>query len=51
MDDPLSSLVADFVARLRKPDDADRISRAHDIEQRMRLLAELVNAYLPQEAP
>jgi len=51
MDDPLSTLVADFVARLRKPDEADRISRAQDIEHRMRLLAELVSAYLPQEAP
>jgi predicted dehydrogenase len=54
MDDPLTSLVADFAARLRIPDEADRISRARHIEQRMRLLAELAGAYLrqfPQEAP
>jgi hypothetical protein len=51
MDDPLSTLVADFVARLREPDQADRTSRARDIEQRMRLLAELAGAYLQQEAP
>jgi predicted dehydrogenase len=51
MDDPLSTLVADFVARLHKPDEADRISRAQDIEHRMRLLAELASAHLPQEAP
>ena len=51
MDDPLSTLVADFAARLRTPDEADRISRARDIEQRMRLLAELADAYLQQEIP
>jgi len=51
MDDPLTSLVADFAARLRTPDEADRISRARHIEQRMRLLAELVGAYLRQEIP
>ena len=51
IDDPLSTLIADFVARLRAPDEADRRSRAHDIEQRMRLLAELAGAYLQQEAP
>jgi hypothetical protein len=51
MDDPLSTLVADFVARLREPDEADRSFRARDIEQRMRLLAELAGAYLQQEAP
>jgi len=51
MDDPLTSLVADFAARLRIPDEADRISRAHHIEQRMRLLAELAGAYLRQEIP
>jgi len=51
IDDPLSTLVADFVARLRAPDEADRRSRARDIEQRMRLLAELTTAYLQQEAP
>jgi hypothetical protein len=49
LDDPLSTLVADFVARLRTPDRADRTSRARDIEQRMRLLAELAGAYLQQE--
>jgi predicted dehydrogenase len=49
MDDPLTSLVADFAARLRTPDEADRISRARHIEQRMRLLAELADAYLRQE--
>jgi hypothetical protein len=51
MDDPLTSLVADFVARLRTPDEADRVSRARHIEQRMRLLAELAGAYLRQEIP
>jgi predicted dehydrogenase len=51
MDDPLTSLVADFAARLRTPDEADRISRALHIEQRMRLLAELAGAYLRQEIP
>ena len=51
MDDPLTSLVADFAARLRTPDEADRTSRARHIEQRMRLLAELVSAYLRQEIP
>jgi len=51
MDDPLSTLVADFVARLREPDEADRISRAQDIAHRMRLLAELVSGFLSQEAP
>lgn len=51
IDDPLSTLVADFVARLRAPDEADRRSRARDIDQRMRLLAELAGAYLQQEAP
>jgi len=50
IDDPLSTLVADFAARLRMPNEADRISRARDIEQRMRLLAELASAYLQQEA-
>jgi hypothetical protein len=45
MVDPLSILVADFVARLRAPDEADRRSRARDIEQRMGLLAELARAY------
>jgi len=49
IDDPLSTLVADFVARLRAPDEADRRSRARDIEQRMRLLAELASAYRKQE--
>ena len=49
MDDPLTSLVADFAARLRTPDEADRISRASHIEQRMRLLTELAGAYLRQE--
>jgi len=49
MDDPLTALVADFAAHLRNPDEVDRISRAHDIEQRMRLLAELAGAYLRQE--
>jgi predicted dehydrogenase len=47
-DDPLSTLIADFVARLRTPDESDRRSRARDIEQRMRLLAELTDAYLQQ---
>jgi hypothetical protein len=51
IDDPLSTLVADFVARLRAPDEADRSSRARDIEQRMRLLAEITSAYRKQEAP
>jgi predicted dehydrogenase len=51
IDDPLSILVADFVARLRAPDEADRRSRARDIEQRMRLLAEIASAYRKQEAP
>jgi predicted dehydrogenase len=51
MDDPLTSLVADFATRLRTPDEADRISRARHIEQRMRLLAELAVAYLSQEIP
>lgn len=51
LDDPLTSLVADFAARLRTPDEADRISRARHIEQRMRLLAELAGAYLRQEIP
>jgi hypothetical protein len=51
IDDPLSTLVADFVARLRAPDEADRRSRARDIERRMQLLAELAGAYLQQEAP
>jgi predicted dehydrogenase len=45
VDDPLSILVADFVARLRTPDETDRRSRARDIEQRMGLLAELARAY------
>jgi hypothetical protein len=49
MDDPLSTLVADFAARLRAPDEVDRISRARHIAQRMRLLAELASAYLQQE--
>jgi predicted dehydrogenase len=48
IDDPLSALVADFVARLRAPDEADRRSRAREIDQRMRLLAELAGAYLQQ---
>ncbi len=51
LDDPLSTLVADFVARLRTPDQGDRTSRARIIEQRMRLLSELASAYLQQEAP
>lgn len=51
MDDPLTSLVADFATRLRTPDEADRISRARHIEQRMRLLAELADAYLRQDIP
>jgi hypothetical protein len=49
IDDPLSTLVADFVARLRTRDEADRRSRLRDIEQRMRLLSELAGAYLQQE--
>jgi predicted dehydrogenase len=48
IDDPLTILVDDFVARLRAPDEADRRSRARDIEERMRLLAELASAYLQQ---
>jgi predicted dehydrogenase len=51
IDDPLSTLVADFVARLRTPDEADQRSRARDIEQRMRLLAELASGYPEQEVP
>jgi predicted dehydrogenase len=51
MDDPLSTLVADFVARLRSPDEVDRRSRARDIEQRMGLLAELARAYAGWENP
>jgi predicted dehydrogenase len=51
MDDPLTTLVADFVGRLRTPDEADRSSRARDIEQRMGLLAELARAYVHEEAP
>ncbi len=51
MDDPLSTLVADFAARLRAPDEVDRSSRARDIEQRMQLLAELASAYRKLEAP
>jgi hypothetical protein len=48
IDDPLTILVDDFVARLRAPDEADRRSRARDIEERMRMLAELASAYLQQ---
>ncbi|MGH7336508.1 MAG: Gfo/Idh/MocA family protein, partial [Myxococcota bacterium] len=48
IDDPLTILVADFVARLRAPDAADRRARARDIEVRMQLLAELASAYLQQ---
>jgi hypothetical protein len=51
MDDPLSTLVADFVGRLRVPDEADRRLRARDIEQRMGLLAELARAYARWENP
>jgi len=51
IDDPLSTLVADFVARMRMPDEADRRSRARDIAPRMGLLAELARAYLEQETP
>ncbi len=51
MDDPLTTLVADFVGRLRAPDEADRSSRARDIEQRMGLLAELARFYVQPEAP
>ena len=51
IDDPLTILVADFVARLRAPDAADRRTRARDIEDRMRLLAELASAYLQGDAP
>jgi hypothetical protein len=51
IDDPLTTLVADFVARLRAPDEADRRARARDIAERMRLLAELASAYLQWEAP
>jgi len=51
IDDPLSTLVADFVALLRTPDEAGHRSRARDIEQRMRLLAELASRYQEQEAP
>lgn len=49
LDDPLTTLVADFVERLRAPDEADREARARDIEQRMRLLAELAEAFVHQE--
>ena len=49
LDDPLTSLVADFVGRLRTPDEVDRGVRARDIEHRMRLLAELVHAYVHEE--
>jgi predicted dehydrogenase len=51
MDDPLTSLVADFAERLRTPDEADLISRSRHIEQRMQLLAELASAYLRQQIP
>ena len=51
IDDPLSTLVAYFVARLRTPDEPDHRSRARDIEQRMRLLAELASGYSEQEDP
>ena len=51
MDDPLTSLVADFTGRLRVPDAADRHSRARDIEQRMALLTEIASAYPHQEEP
>lgn len=51
IDDPLTTLVADFVTRLRAPDEADRRARARDIEERMRLLSELAGAYLQWEAP
>jgi len=51
LDDPLTTLVADFVARLRTPDEVDRTSRARDIEQRMGLLEELIRAYVPEETP
>jgi hypothetical protein len=49
LDDPLTTLVADFVERLRAPDDADREARARDIERRMRLLAELAHAFVHEE--
>ena len=49
LDDPLTRLVADFVAalRARQADDARRArhARAREIKQRMELLAELVLAY------
>ncbi len=51
LDDPLTTLVADFVGRLRDPDEDDRTTRAREIEQRMRLLAELVRGYVPEETP
>jgi predicted dehydrogenase len=51
LDDPLTTLVADFVGCLRDPDEAGREARARDIEQRMRLLAELVHAYVYEETP
>jgi hypothetical protein len=51
IDDPLTTLVTDFVARLRAPDEADRRARARDIAERMRLLADLASAYLQREAP
>jgi predicted dehydrogenase len=49
LDDPLTTLVADFVGRLRAPDRADLEARARDIEQRMRLLAELAHAFVHEE--
>ena len=49
LDDPLTTLVADFVGRLRAPDEADREARGRDIEERMRLLAELARAFVHEE--
>ena len=49
LDDPLTELVTDFCRRLRAPEPGERRARARQIEQRMRLLAELAHAHAEEE--
>ena len=49
LDDPLTLLLADFCRRLREPDDSERRALARQIEQRMELLAQLIDAPFEDE--
>ena len=51
LDDPLTELVSDFVQQLSTPRASERRDRTRQIEQRMRLVAELARAYVEQEVP